>query len=277
MLVITKVSKTFISKDCTTQALDNVSLEVRDDEFVCILGPSGCGKTTLLRIIAGLDTPTAGEILLEGTRIERPGQDRGMVFQDYSLFPWRTVIDNIAFGLEVLGIDKKKRYESAREYLRLLDLEKFENNFPYELSGGMRQRIAIVRALINNPKLLLMDEPFGALDAQTRNNMQAELLRIWEKKHKTILFVTHSVDEAVYLADRIVVMSARPGTVKEIFTIDLLRPRIRTSQEVNTIRDRVLKSLGTEIELATQEGGDPAISANLSFRVLFFFLLSRMP
>lgn len=250
MLVLSNVSRTFASKDHTIRALDGVDLEVRNEEFICILGPSGCGKTTLLRIIAGLDTPTSGELLLDGIRIERPGQDRGMVFQDYSLFPWRTVIDNIAFGPEVQGVDKKKRYENAREYLRLLDLEKFENSYPYELSGGMRQRIAIVRALINNPKLLLMDEPFGALDAQTRNNMQAELLRIWEKKHKTILFVTHSVDEAVYLADRIVVMSARPGTVKEIFSIDLPRPRIRTSREANTIRDRVLKSLGTEIELA---------------------------
>ncbi len=250
MLVVKNVSRTFISKDHTIHALDNVNLEVKDEEFICILGPSGCGKTTLLRIIAGLDMPTAGDVLLDGNRIEKPGQDRGMVFQDYSLFPWRTVIDNIAFGLEVLGVNKKERYESAREYLRLLDLEKFENSFPYELSGGMRQRIAIVRALINNPKLLLMDEPFGALDAQTRNNMQAELLRIWEKRHKTILFVTHSVDEAVYLADRVVVMSARPGTVKEIFNIDLPRPRIRTSHEANLIRDRVLKSLGTEIELS---------------------------
>lgn len=250
MLIIRKVSRTFISKDSMIRALDNVSLEVKDEEFICILGPSGCGKTTLLRIIAGLDRPTVGEALLDGVRIERPGQDRGMVFQDYSLFPWRTVLDNIAFGPEVLGSDKKERYRSAREYLELLGLPKFENSYPYELSGGMRQRIAIVRALINNPKLLLMDEPFGALDAQTRNIMQAELLRIWEKKHKTILFVTHSVDEAVYLADRIVVMSARPGTVKEIINVDLTRPRIRTSQEANSIRDVVLKSLGTEIELA---------------------------
>ncbi len=254
MLVIANVSRTFVSKDHTIRALDGVNLEIRDEEFICILGPSGCGKTTLLRIIAGLDAPTSGEILLDGTRIERPGRDRGMVFQDYSLFPWRTVIDNIAFGLEVQGINKKQRYESAREYLRLLDLERFENSYPYELSGGMRQRIAIVRALINNPKLLLMDEPFGALDAQTRNNMQAELLRIWEKKHKTILFVTHSVDEAVYLADRIIVMSAQPGTVKEIFNIDPPRPRIRTSREANRIRDRVLKSLGTEIELLQNRG-----------------------
>lgn len=252
MLIIENVSKTFISKENTINALDKVNLEVKDEEFICILGPSGCGKTTLLRIIAGLDAPTDGEVQLDGIRVEKPGRDRGMVFQDYSLFPWRTVIDNIAFGMEVLGVDKKDRYESAREYLKLLDLEKFENSFPYELSGGMRQRIAIVRALINNPKLLLMDEPFGALDAQTRNNMQAELLRIWEKKHKTILFVTHSVDEAVYLADRIFVMSARPGTVKEIFNIDLPRPRIRTSLEANMIRDRVLKSLGTEIELAAR-------------------------
>jgi len=250
MLILKNVTRTFISKENNINALEKVNLEVKDKEFICILGPSGCGKTTLLRIIAGLDKPTAGEVLLDDIRVDKPGQDRGMVFQDYSLFPWRTVIDNIAFGLEVLGVDKKERYESAREYLELLDLEKFENSFPYELSGGMRQRIAIVRALINNPKLLLMDEPFGALDAQTRNIMQAELLRIWEKKHKTILFVTHSVDEAVYLADRIVVMSARPGTIKEIFNIDLPHPRIRTSQEANLIRDRILKSLGTEMEHA---------------------------
>ena len=250
MLILKNVTRTFISKENAINALDKVNLEVKDEEFVCILGPSGCGKTTMLRIIAGLDKPTAGEVLLDGVRVDKPGQDRGMVFQDYSLFPWRTVIDNIAFGPEVFGVDKKERYESAREYLKLLDLEKFENSFPYELSGGMRQRIAIVRALINNPKLLLMDEPFGALDAQTRNIMQSELLRIWEKKHKTILFVTHSVDEAVYLADRIVVMSARPGTIKEIFNIDLPHPRIRTSQEANLIRDRVLKSLGTEMEHA---------------------------
>jgi NitT/TauT family transport system ATP-binding protein len=250
MLILKNVTRTFISKENTINALDKVNLEVKDEEFICILGPSGCGKTTMLRIIAGLDKPTAGDVLLDGVRVDKPGQDRGMVFQDYSLFPWRSVIDNIAFGPEVSGVDKIKRYESAREYLKLLDLEKFENSFPYELSGGMRQRIAIVRALINNPKLLLMDEPFGALDAQTRNIMQSELLRIWEKKHKTILFVTHSVDEAVYLADRIVVMSARPGTIKEIFNIDLPHPRIRTSQEANIIRDRVLKSLGTEMEHA---------------------------
>ncbi len=250
MLILKNVSRKFSSKDQIVNALDKVNFEVRDEEFICILGPSGCGKTTLLRIIAGLDAPTSGEILLDGVRVEKPGKDRGMVFQDYSLFPWRTVIDNIAFGLEVMGAEKKERYENAREYLELLGLEKFEKSFPYELSGGMRQRIAIVRALINNPKLLLMDEPFGALDAQTRNIMQFELLRIWEKKHKTILFVTHSVDEAVYLADRIFVMSARPGTVKEIFNVYLLRPRIRTSLEANIIRDKVLKSLGTEMELA---------------------------
>ncbi|MFA4955416.1 MAG: ABC transporter ATP-binding protein [Candidatus Methanoperedens sp.] len=250
MLILKNVSRKFSSNDQIVNALDKVNFEVRDEEFICILGPSGCGKTTLLRIIAGLDAPTSGDILLDGVSVEKPGKDRGMVFQDYSLFPWRTVIDNIAFGLEVMGTDKKERYENAREYLKLLGLEKFEKSFPYELSGGMRQRIAIVRALINNPKLLLMDEPFGALDAQTRNIMQFELLRIWEKKHKTILFVTHSVDEAVYLADRIFVMSARPGRLKEIFNIDLLRPRIRTSLEANIIRDKVLKSLSSEMELA---------------------------
>lgn len=250
MLTVKNVSKNFVAKGSTIKALDRINMDVMDKEFVCILGPSGCGKTTLLRIIAGLQRPTSGEVLLEGVMIEKPGQERGMVFQDYSLFPWRTVLDNIAFGLEIHAADRKDRYRTAREYLKWLDLERFEKSFPYELSGGMRQRIAIVRALINNPKLLLMDEPFGALDAQTRNFMQAELLRIWEREHKTILFVTHSVDEAVYLADRVIVMSARPGTIKEIFDIDLPRPRVRTSPEANRMRDSILRSLGAEIKRA---------------------------
>ncbi|MDO8726886.1 MAG: ABC transporter ATP-binding protein [Candidatus Methanoperedens sp.] len=246
MLVIIHLTKKF---DGYT-ALEDVSLEVNDGEFVCILGPSGCGKTTLLRLAAGLDFPTKGELFLDGRRIVGVNNECGFVFQEYVLFPWRTVIGNIEFGPEMKGVRKDERNRIAQHYIDLVGLRGFENNYPHELSGGMKQRVGIARAYANNPKLLLMDEPFGALDAQTRNLMQGELLRIWEKEHISALFVTHSVDEAVYLADRIVVMSARPGTIKEIFNIDIPHPRIRTSQEANLIRDRVLKSLGTEIEHA---------------------------
>lgn len=231
-------------------SVSDVNLEVAEGEFVCLLGPSGCGKTTLLRLAAGLDSPTGGELLLDGKRIEGINKECGFVFQEYVLFPWRTVKDNIEFGPEVKGMPKEERERSSRYYIELMGLSGFESHYPHELSGGMKQRVGIARAYANNPKLLLMDEPFGALDAQTRNLMQTELLRIWEKEHKSALFVTHSVDEAVYLADRIVVMTARPGTVKEVFKVNLPRPRVRTSLEANVIRDSVLKCLGSEIAMA---------------------------
>ena len=231
-------------------AVSDVNLEVADGEFVCLLGPSGCGKTTLLRLAAGLDSPSAGELLLDGKRIEGVNKECGFVFQEYVLFPWRTVKGNIEFGPEVKGTRKEERERISRYYIELVGLSGFESHYPHELSGGMKQRVGIARAYANNPKLLLMDEPFGALDAQTRNLMQAELLRIWEKEHISALFVTHSVDEAVYLADRIAVMTARPGTVKEVFDVTLPRPRVRTSLEANIVRDKVLRSLGSEIALA---------------------------
>ncbi len=231
-------------------AVSDVNLEVDEGEFVCLLGPSGCGKTTLLRLAAGLDSPTAGELLLDGKRIEGVNKECGFVFQEYVLFPWRTVKGNIEFGTEVKGLQKEDRERISKYYIDLVGLDGFENHYPHELSGGMKQRVGIARAYANNPKLLLMDEPFGALDAQTRNIMQAELLRIWEQEHISALFVTHSVDEAVYLADRILVMTARPGTVKEVFTVNLPRPRVRTSPEANIVRDRVLRSLGSEIAQA---------------------------
>jgi len=231
-------------------AVSGVNLEVADGEFVCLLGPSGCGKTTLLRMAAGLDAPTDGELLLDDNKIEGVNKECGFVFQEYVLFPWRTVKGNIEFGPEVKGMEKKERERISQHYIDLVGLKGFENHYPHELSGGMKQRVGIARAYANNPKLLLMDEPFGALDAQTRNLMQGELLRIWEKEHISALFVTHSVDEAVYLADRVVVMSARPGTVKEIFIIDIPRPRVRTSPEANALRDAILKSLGAEIKRA---------------------------
>ncbi|AKB13618.1 MAG: ABC transporter ATP-binding protein [Methanosarcina thermophila] len=245
---IKNVSRIFTKKEGNgvTEALRDVSFDVEDGEFICILGPSGCGKTTLLRIIAGLETQTSGEITLNGVPITGPDPKRGMVFQQYSLFPWRTVIDNVTFGLEMQGISKAEARKHAEKYIDLVGLEQFKNSYPYELSGGMQQRAAIARALANEPEVLLMDEPFGALDAQTRNILQDELLKIWEQKHITCIFVTHSVDEAVVLSDRILVMTTRPGRIKEIVPVDLPRPRRRTSPEVNSLRDRVLKLLEEE-------------------------------
>ncbi len=228
--------------------LDNINLEIADSEFICLLGPSGCGKTTLLRIVAGLEEATTGRITLNNQSITGPNTCIGMVFQDYALFPWRNILDNAIFGLEMKGVDKETARTKARKYLRLLGLERFEKSHPHELSGGMKQRVAILRALLIKPEVLLMDEPFGALDAQTRNQLQIELLKIWNKDKKTVLFVTHSVDEAVYLADRVIILSKRPGRIKETIEINLPRPRDRTSMEVNKIRSRVLKTLGAEQE-----------------------------
>ena len=247
LLEVKSVSKLFNADGKQMEALHDINLDIKENEFICFIGPSGCGKTTLLRVIAGLEEPSSGEIRLEGQTIMGPGPERGMVFQEYSLFPWRTVLDNVAFGLELKGIPKDERYRKARQYLKMVELERFEERYPHELSGGMKQRVAIARALVNEPKALLMDEPFGALDAQTRNLMQSELLRIWEEEKKTVVFVTHSVDEAIYLADRIVIMSARPGKIKDVIKIDLPRPRNRTSPEVNVIRDRILCDLRSEI------------------------------
>jgi len=246
-LVIENVGQSFEKdKGETTDALKDVNFEVKDGEFVCIIGPSGCGKTTLLRIVAGLDRADSGRILLDGETITSPDPRRGMVFQEYSLFPWRTVMDNVTFGLDMSGMDRKESRKIAEEYLRLVGLEQFRNSYPYELSGGMRQRIAIVRALANDPAVLLMDEPFGSLDAQTRNKLQQELLQIWESKKITILFVTHSVDEAVYLSDRIAVMTSRPGRIKEMIDVDLPRPRDRTSTSANKLRNNLLNMLAEE-------------------------------
>ena len=221
-------------------ALKDISISVADQEFVALLGPSGCGKTTLLRIIAGLSRPTSGNVILGNEVITRPDPRMVMIFQEYSLYPWRTVEENITFGLELRDVPPNERARIAQAHLDLIGLAEFADHYPYELSGGMRQRVAVARALAVNPKVLLMDEPFGALDAQTRNRMQRELLDIREKTKKTILFVTHSVDEAVFLADRMVVLSSRPGMVKEEVTIPLSRPRDRTSAEFASLRRYVL-------------------------------------
>ncbi len=241
-----KVSKVFEKDKDSTMALKDINLTIKDGEFVCLIGPSGCGKTTLLRLVAGLEPPTSGDIILDGKRIMGPDPKKGMVFQEYSLFPWRNVIRNVSFGLEMQGMTRKESEKIAEKYIRMVGLEQFKYSYPHELSGGMRQRVAIARALANNPKILLMDEPFGALDAQTRNELQIELLDVWKEENITILFVTHSVDEAVFLADRIAVMTSRPGEIKEIINVDISRPRERTSPEANRIRNRILRLLEEE-------------------------------
>ena len=221
-------------------ALKNISMEVEQNKVVAFIGPSGCGKTTLLRMIGGLDTPTSGTITIDGKEVDGPSPKMTMVFQEYSLYPWRTVAENVGFGLEMNGVTPEERREGVMKELKLVGLENFADSYPYELSGGMRQRAAVARALATDPAVMLMDEPFGALDAQTRNKMQRELLNIWQETKKTILFVTHSVDEAVYLSDKIVVLTPRPGTVHEIDDIDLPRPRDRTSVEFAQIRKNIL-------------------------------------
>lgn len=229
--------------------LENLSLKVRDEEFVCILGSSGCGKTTLLRLIAGLDTAQSGSIILDGEEMKGASPKVGMVFQEYSLFPWRTVIDNIAFGLEMQGMSTDERYKIAEHYLDLVNLTHFRDSFPSELSGGMRQRVAVARALALDPVLLLMDEPFGALDAQTRNKLQMELLDIWEETKKTIVFITHSVDEAVFISDRIIILTPRPGRICRIIDVNLPRPRERTSVEFASVRREVLDLINKDCSI----------------------------
>jgi NitT/TauT family transport system ATP-binding protein len=250
LIQISNLSKVFIKGKKELRALRGFELDVADGEFVCLLGPSGCGKTTVLRILAGLEGKSGGSVKLRGREISKSGPDRGMVFQEFALFPWRSVRSNIEFGLEIKGIDEVNRKKISAKYIDLVGLKGFEDAHPNELSGGMKQRVGLARALANNPDVLLMDEPFGSLDAQTRNLMQKELLRIWSATGKTILFVTHSVDEAVFLADRIVVMTARPGKVREIIPVDLPRPRDRTSREFIDVRGKVLQELDEEFEKA---------------------------
>jgi len=206
-------------------AVDRLSLDVGDREFISIVGPSGCGKSTLLRVIAGLIEPTSGDVLLDGHTIKGPGADRGMVFQSYTLFPWLTVQGNVEFGPRLKGLPGAERAALAREYLSMVGLQGFENSYPKELSGGMMQRVAIARALANDPEVLLMDEPFGALDAQTRVIMQELLVNLWQRTPKTILFVTHDIDEALFLSDRVYIMTARPGRIKQTLDVHLPRPR----------------------------------------------------
>ncbi|MBT9523313.1 MAG: ABC transporter ATP-binding protein [Dechloromonas sp.] len=233
---IRQVNKVFRTGEREVIALKEINLEIRQGEFVCLLGPSGCGKSTLLNAVAGFQPPSSGEIVIEGKKILKPGPDRGMVFQEYALFPWMTVAQNIAFGLEIQKKDKAEIELTVNQLLDLLHLTDFRDRFPKDLSGGMRQRVAIARVLALDSPIMLMDEPFGALDALTRRNLQDELLRIWEKLGKTILFVTHSIEESIYLADRIVVMTYRPGTVKRDQIVDMPRPRDPSSAAFNDLK-----------------------------------------
>ena len=226
----------------------DVSFNIGASEFICIVGPSGCGKSTLLNIIAGFLSPAAGEIRIGGKPVTGSGMDRGVVFQDFAqLFPWRTALGNVAFGLEMKGVPKDERDRIAREQLRLVKLEKFTGSYPHHLSGGMQQRVAIARALAYNPSVLLMDEPFAALDALTRDDMQRLLADVWRETRKTVIYVTHNVAEAVYLADRVVVMSPHPGTVKTEIKIDLPRPRDPLSVEFVECQKELLRHLGHDV------------------------------
>jgi NitT/TauT family transport system ATP-binding protein len=238
-------------------ALDGIDLEIGDDEFLTILGPSGCGKTTLLNIVACFESATNGEVRLDGERLLKPGPDRGVVFQEYALFPWLTVQQNIEFGLRERGMPKAERRVRVRRQIATVGLSGFEQRYPQELSGGMRQRVALARVLVNDPKILLMDEPFAALDAQTRTMMQRELLSVWSAERRTAIFITHNIEEAILLGDRVVVMTARPGRIKEIVTIDLPRPRDVTSAEFNEIRRRITALLEDEVQaaFAAMQGG----------------------
>ena len=223
---IKDVKKIYEGRNGQTIALNGANLDIYDNEFICVVGPSGCGKSTLLNIIAGLHEATSGEVLVDGVKVEGTGVDRGVVFQQYALFPWLTVKKNVEFGLSLKKeLTPEQREEIAMKYIKIVGLEKFVNAYPKELSGGMKQRVAIARAYAVNPSLLLMDEPFGALDAQTRTQLQTELLRTWEEEKKTCFFITHDVEEAILLASRVVVMSARPGRIKEVIDIDIPYPR----------------------------------------------------
>jgi len=248
-ILLKSVSKIFPAPSGAVTALQDISVEIKENEFFCIVGPSGCGKTTLLRILAGLSEASAGSITIATTQKDRPVNS--MVFQEQSIFPWMTVLDNVGYGLRMRGIPKKERDQIAKRYIEMIGLTRFTNSYPSQLSGGMKQRVSVARAFANDPEILLMDEPFAALDEQNRIILQEELLRIWETTQKTTVFITHSLDEAICLSDRILIMTANPGTVKEIITVDLPRPRdiiaIRTTAEYNQIFQTVWSMLREEV------------------------------
>ncbi len=250
LLQVQGVERRFASASGSTLALQATDLAVAENDFVTILGPSGCGKSTLLRIVAGLDSPTAGAVLLDGRRIAGPGADRGMVFQSYTLFPWLSVLDNVCFGLREKGLPRAQQLEIAQGYIAQVGLRGFERHFPKQLSGGMQQRTALARALANDPRMLLMDEPFGALDHQTRELMQELLLGIWEQRRKTVLFVTHDIDEAVFMGGRVVVMSARPGRIVLDRAVPLAHPRhysVKTTPAFAGLKAELTEAVRAEV------------------------------
>jgi NitT/TauT family transport system ATP-binding protein len=253
-VVFKRVHKSFVQKGQRVQALHDVNFTIEEGEFICVLGPSGCGKSTLISLIAGLEFPDSGEVFVDSKLVEGPSPDRLVVFQDGALFPWLTVLENVEFGLKIANVPQQERKERALEAIKLVHLSRFVNAHPHELSGGMKQRAAIARALVMDPKILLMDEPFAALDAQTRAILQIELQEIWQKTKKTILFVTHNVREATFLADRVFEISARPGTVKKEYPILLPCPRREQDPALLTIQTKIMDSLGEEIKkVARQE------------------------
>ena len=256
-LSIDRVGRTFsgVRGGPPTEALQPISLAVADNDFITILGPSGCGKSTLLRIVAGLDTPTTGRVLLDGAPVLGPGADRGMVFQSYTLFPWLNIHQNVCFGLREKGVPESEQNATAGRWLDKVGLTGFARHYPKMLSGGMQQRTAIARALANDPKILLLDEPFGALDNQTRSLMQELLLSIWESERKTVLFVTHDIEEAIFMANRVVVMSARPGSIKAEVPVPLPHPRhytVKTTPEFSQLKARLTEEIRVEaLKVAT--------------------------
>lgn len=255
VIQISNLNKEFVSKGGSERvfALKAIHLDVYQGEFICLLGPSGCGKSTLLNVIAGFSEPTSGTLIANGKPVSDPGPDRAMVFQEYALFPWMTVYKNVAFGLELAGKTRSEIRETVNLWLQKLRLQDFRDRFPKDLSGGMRQRVAIARALAIDSPMLLMDEPFGALDALTRRNLQDEVLRIWQELGKTILFVTHGIDESVYLAGRVVVMTHRPGQIRKIVPIDLPRPRNPNSSEFNALEQQLGELVAEEQRLSESD------------------------
>ncbi len=243
------VTKEFqgINEANSVTALENINLQIEDGQFICFVGPSGCGKTTLLNILAGLDKPTSGEVILNGQPVRETGPDRIMVFQENALFPWLKVIDNVEFGLKMAGVEKDKRHEIAMHFLDMMQLKKFAGAFTYQLSGGMKQRVAIARALVTDTEVLLMDEPFASLDSQTRDLLMVELQLIWARTRKTIVFVTHNRAESVCLGDKVVVFTSRPGKVKKEIAIEYRRPRLSEDNNLYNYRRKILDELATEI------------------------------
>jgi ABC-type nitrate/sulfonate/bicarbonate transport system ATPase subunit len=254
ILTVSNLSKSFVTGKLETLALQATDLTVAENDFITILGPSGCGKSTLLRMVAGLDTPTSGTILLDGKPVAGPGPDRGMVFQSYTLFPWLTVLENVCFGLREKGMPLPQQHEIGHAYLAKVGLKGFANHFPKQLSGGMQQRTALARALANDPRILLMDEPFGALDHQTRELMQELLQGIWETERKTVLFVTHDIDEAIFMGSRVMVMSARPGRIKCDLPVPLEHPRhysMKTTPVFSQLKAQLTEEIRIEVQKAS--------------------------